>query len=403
MSEEPNRRKNRHSCAALGALPFLTLTMCLRPPAETAGTESATSKLPRISGATPVEDETFDLAQLKPPANAALVQVTLRPEEGFGVIALEAYGMHTSVYDGNLSHSLVPDLLKIAGISALRYPGGGYADMYHWLTNKDTRWKLEANNYGYVAPHTDFGSFVALVEASGTLPIITANYGANLLANAGGEPKESAAWVAYANGDPSSQQVIGQDGAGIDWKTVGFWATLRASEPGGKDDGYDFLRIHHPRPLGIKVWEIGNEVFGNGYYKGDYAMDWHAPYQPNAANDPKFRMGNPLLSPKAYGTNLKAFALAMKAVDPTIRIGAVLNTPPMDYEWGPEWNSEVLAAGCEQIDLELFTGTPGICCRPTPRLSTKPVCSRRRESRPRKLVRSSESPLSPIVATRVRR
>jgi hypothetical protein len=32
----------------------------------------------------------------------------------------------------------------------------------------------------------------------------------------------------------------------------------------------------------------------------------------------------------------------MKAVDPRVRIGAVLNTPPRDYSWGPTWNADVL-------------------------------------------------------------
>jgi hypothetical protein len=43
----------------------------------------------------------------------------------------------------------------------------------------------------------------------------------------------------------------------------------------------------------------------------------------------------------------------MKAVDPSIRIGAVLNTPPLDYSWGPDWDARVLAACGQDIDFAI--------------------------------------------------
>jgi hypothetical protein len=71
------------------------------------------------------------------------------------------------------------------------------------------------------------------------------NYGSNLAGTGGGEPAEAAAWVAYANGSPADQKVIGKDSTGYDWKTVGYWASLRASKPLEADDGQNFLRIAH--------------------------------------------------------------------------------------------------------------------------------------------------------------
>ena len=112
---------------------------------------------------------------------------------------------------------------------------------------------------GYVAQGTDFGSFVRLLDKLGGTAVITVDYGANLQGTGPGEPAEAAAWVAYANGKPEDTRAIGKDSVGNDWKTVGYWAAMRASAPLDKDDGYNFLRISHPAQVNIKYWEIGNE------------------------------------------------------------------------------------------------------------------------------------------------
>jgi len=263
------------------------------------------------------------------------------------VVPAHAYGMHTSVYDNALHAPELPEQLAQSGISLLRYPGGGYSDNYHWSTHTMTPWANGSR--GWLANRSDFGSFVSVLEATGTAAMITVNYGSNLTHDGPGEPKEAAAWVAYANGDPDDTSEIGVDSTGRDWNRVGDWATLRAEAPREPDDGYNFLRIEHPEPLGIRYWEIGNEVFGNGYYSGTegYELDLHVPY----AEDNTVRQGHPLLSPTTYGQGVVAYAEAMKAVDPSIEIGAVLNTPPMDYEWGPDWNEKVLAEAGQVADF----------------------------------------------------
>ena len=57
-----------------------------------------------------------------------------------------------------------------------------------------------------------------------------------------------------------------------------------------------------------------------------------------------------MLAPPVYGMAVKQYAAAMKAVDPTIKIGAVLigNT---EY---PDWNAKVLAAACPTFDLAIL-------------------------------------------------
>jgi len=292
------------------------------------------------------------------------IKVTVDFSKPRSFMAPLAMGIHTSVYDGHLMDASIPSLLRATAITTLRYPGGGYADNYHWSTYKPTRWQAEEPpKFGYYAPNNDFGHFVSLIDKIGTA-IITVNYGSNLAGTGPGEPAEAAAWVAYCNGSADDSKIIGKDSTGYDWKTVGYWATMRSSAPLDTDDGFNFLRISHPEPLHIRYWEIGNEVFGNGYYgdrdkNGGFEEDLHAGYSHDQAESSRLRKKNPALSPSAYGKGVVAFARAMKAVDPNIRIGAVLNTPPMDNSWGPDWNPGVLKECGPEIDfvvIHWYTG-----------------------------------------------
>jgi len=54
------------------------------------------------------------------------------------------------------------------------------------------------------------------------------------------------------------------------------------------DDGMNFLRIGHPEKVLVKYWEVGNEVYQNGYYGGqDNEEDLHAPYPKDAKDNEK--------------------------------------------------------------------------------------------------------------------
>lgn len=284
------------------------------------------------------------------------VNVVVDTSKPGNFMAPRAFGIHTSVYDGALSDPKVASLLHDDGIYTLRYPGGGYADLYHWSVNKLNNWK-RTGKPGYLAQNTDFGHFVRQLDRMSATAVLTVNYGTNIEGSGPGEPAEAAAWVAYCNGQPGNPKVIGNDSTGRDWKTVGYWAAMRSSAPLATDDGYNFLRIAHPQPLNIKYWEIGNELFGNGYYgrdNGGYESDWHVPYNADEKKDAAERTHNEKLSPTAYGQGVVAFSRAMKAVDPRISIGAVLNSPPMDYTWGPDWNHRVLKAAAADIDFVII-------------------------------------------------
>jgi hypothetical protein len=282
----------------------------------------------------------------EPKTQAIEAQVTVDFSETRVRVPPLAFGIHASVYDNSLHDPALSGQLQEGGVALLRWPGGGYSDNYHWSTHTMTPFRGNPDDVGYLADGSDFGSFVSVFEDFGGTAMITVNYGSNLAGDGPGEPLEAAAWVAYANGDPEDEHSLGVDGSGNDWETVGAWASLRASSPLDEDDDRNLLRIAHPEPLDLQYWEIGNEVFGNGYYgEPQYEHDGHVPY------DGTRREGNPLLSGTTYGAGVVAYAKAMREVDPSIKIGAVLGTPPRDDSWGRSWNSDVLSECAKVIDF----------------------------------------------------
>lgn len=177
-----------------------------------------------------------------------------------------------SVYDNHFTSPGLPEKLKAAGVTTLRFPGGSYSDGYHWKTNAAT-----TGVNLYIHPNDTFDHFMKMnVQPAGAQAIITVNYGSNASGTGGGDPAEAADWVRYANREN-------------DWK--------------------------------IRYWEIGNEVGGNGYFRDPgWEEDLHYPY------DHK-RFGQPVLSQTAYGRNALEFIRAMKAADPSIQIGVGLDMP----------------------------------------------------------------------------
>ncbi|MFG3515708.1 cellulose-binding protein [Streptomyces bobili] len=229
---------------------------------------------------------------LAPSADAAAtVGISVDAGTSLGTVPSSGVGLNTGVGDDRMGDAKVTSLMKAAGVRQLRYPGGSGADDFHWKTHT-------MGNGGWIVPNTDFDSFMATAKKVGAQPILTANYGS-------GTPQEAADWVKYAN----------------------------------VDKGY-----------GVKYWEIGNEVYGNGHYSNGkgWETDNHADK-----------------SPKEYGKNLVAYSKAMKAVDPKVKIGAVLTTPGFwpDAEKAPgdsaDWNNTVLSIAGSSIDFVIVHWYPG--------------------------------------------
>jgi hypothetical protein len=289
--------------------------------------------------------------------------VTVDAGKTVNVLTNYALGVMMQAGDGSLNDPNLAKMLLPAGIRTIRYPDGwdGVADLYHWSTYRPNKWEnSNPPKVGYYPPQNDFGHFALQLDKVGSA-LITVNYGTNMAGNGGGDPVEAAAWVAYANGDPASNSALGKDASGHDWNTVGYWATMRASAPLTDDDGYNFLRINHPAPLHIKLWEVGNQVYNNGYYGDTHGTetDWHAPYPENAKENSK-RHHDSHLSPAAYAAGFKAFAQAMKAVDPSIMVGASMALPAIDYGFAPDWDQDVLKDACKEIDFVSLQWQPSI-------------------------------------------
>jgi hypothetical protein len=202
------------------------------------------------------------------------------------------FGMNAAIWDNmfDTAHSI--STLADMGTGALRFPGGSDSDDYHWLydrqDNNDWTWS------------TTLANFIHVVTNVNAETMITLNYGT-------GSTNEAAAWVAYVNATTDNTQPLGVDAAGTNWRTAGYWASLRASAPLETDDGKNFLRIGRKAPLGFKDWEIGNEEYGS--WETDSNSVPHDPY--------------------TYAARAHDYISLIKAVDPTVKIGVVV-TPGED-------------------------------------------------------------------------
>jgi len=177
--------------------------------------------------------------------------------------------------------------IKLLKPAFIRWPGGNVAQDYHWswgvgprderVTWTNLSWKNEPEP-------SDFGTdeFVAFARAVGAEPSITVN-----VEGRGATVEEAAAWVEYCNGPATSK-----------------YGAMRAANG-------------HPAPFGVKLWEVGNEIWG----------DWVRGHS----------------DAETYAHNYNRYAKAMRAVDPSIKLIAVGDN-------NMTWNRTVLGSAGDSID-----------------------------------------------------
>jgi len=124
----------------------------------------------------------------------------------------------------------IVDALKKLKIPNLRWPGGCFADTYHWkdgIGPKKDRPSIVNTNWGGVTEDNSFGTheFLEMCKLLNTEPYISGNVGS-------GTVQELADWVQYANFDAKSPM-----------------SDLRRKN--GQDKAW-----------GVKFWGIGNEAWG---------------------------------------------------------------------------------------------------------------------------------------------
>ncbi len=114
------------------------------------------------------------------------------------------------------------DALKALQVPVLRWPGGCFADDYHWMDGigpQSQRPSLRNNNWGGTIEDNSFGTheFLNLCEMLGCEPYISGNVGS-------GTVKEMAQWVEYmtSEGDTPMARLRRQNGRDKAWKVKYF-------------------------------------------------------------------------------------------------------------------------------------------------------------------------------------
>ena len=158
------------------------------------------------------------------------------------------------------------DALKNLKIPNLRWPGGCFADTYHWkdgIGPKDKRPSMLNVWWGGVTENNSFGThdFLNMCEMLGTEPYLSGNVGS-------GTVQELDEWVKYVNHKEGSSPM----------------PLLR--QQNGRE-----------KPWNVKFWGIGNEAWGcGGNMKADYYANiyrQYATFLTNWSNDSKiFRIAS---------------------------------------------------------------------------------------------------------------
>jgi alpha-N-arabinofuranosidase len=142
----------------------------------------------------------------------------------------------------------VVDALKKLKTPVLRWPGGCFADSYHWkdaIGPKDKRKHITNTSWGNVREDNSFGTheFLDFCEMIGAEPYLAINMGS-------GTVQEAVDWVQYVNQDNGK----------------GYLQDLR-------------LQNGRSKPWNVKYWGIGNESWDcGGHMKVDYYVNEYRKY-----------------------------------------------------------------------------------------------------------------------------
>ena len=203
-----------------------------------------------------------------------------------------------------------------SGTSLLRMPGGSWSNAYNWSACELR--DPERCVFPDAARPSDFVDFLEGTQ----LPAIWT-------VSINETAQSAAAAVAFFNGSVDDTTEIGVDRNGVGWGTVGLWAQVRA------DGG-------HPDPVGIELWEVGNEVYGGSPESGGEACATYGWEDVWTCDGVVYVEGDDLHDGYA------SIRSAMRAVDSTIEVGAVGTGDP--DQWS-NWGNDVVAAAGDDLDF----------------------------------------------------
>ena len=196
--------------------------------------------------------------------------ITVHADQGKEIIPKEIYGqfaehLGSCIYGGLWvgENSDIPNIkgyrtdvfnaLKDLSVPVLRWPGGCFADEYHWMDGigpKENRPKMVNNNWGGTIEDNSFGTheFLNLCEMLGCEPYVSGNVGS-------GTVEELAKWVEYMTSDGDSPM-----------------ANLRRKN--GRDKAWK-----------LKYLGVGNESWGcGGSMRPEYYADLYRRYSTYCRN-----------------------------------------------------------------------------------------------------------------------
>lgn len=217
-------------------------------------------------------------------------QITISTDGGKNIIHKEIYGqfaehLGSCIYGGLWvgEDSPIPnikgyrkdvfDALKQLQVPVLRWPGGCFADEYHWMDGigpREQRPKMQNNNWGGTIEDNSFGTheFLNLCEMLGCEPYISGNVGS-------GTVEELAKWVEYmtSDGDTPMANLRRKNGRDKAWRVkylgVGneSWGCGGNMRPEYYSDLYRRYSVYCRNYDGNKLYKIASGA-------SDYDYNW---------------------------------------------------------------------------------------------------------------------------------
>jgi alpha-L-arabinofuranosidase len=220
-------------------------------------------------------------------AAQAPVSLTIRDTSG-PVISRNIYGHFSEdlgrcIYDGfwtgdHIRMDVVEALKKIR-VPVLRWPGGCYADQYHWadaIGPRNQRKRTVNTTWGMVSEDNSFGTheYLNLCSLLGCQPYIAGNVGT-------GTPQEMESWLEYLNynGKSTLADLRRQNGRDQPWN-VSFWGVGNESWGCGGDMTPEFYSDQYKRYAefcksypGAPLKLIASGPNGDDYHWTEVLMD----------------------------------------------------------------------------------------------------------------------------------
>lgn len=218
------------------------------------------------------------------------VLIHLHPDQGKQIINKHIYG-HFAEHLGNCIYgglwvgekSDIPNIngyrkdvfeaLKKLNVPNMRWPGGCFADEYHWMDgigSLDKRAKMVNNNWGGVVEDNSFGTheFLNLCEMLGCEPYISGNVGS-------GTVEELAKWVEYmtSDGDSPMANLRRKNGREKPWK-VKYLGVGNESWGCGGNMRPEFYADQYRRYATYCREFSGNKLFKIASGASDYDYNW---------------------------------------------------------------------------------------------------------------------------------